>query len=86
VNWQYGRAENGTPLFVNCNIYEKISPEESVLVASGRAICSQKDIFDKEIGRKLSLSRAMKDHIFLSKEDRRNVWENYHTFGGKKRW
>jgi len=47
-----------------------------LVIAEGKTKLSLKDIFDKKIGRKLSLKRALKDGGF-SREERKKVWRSY---------
>ena len=45
-------------------------------VAHGISLCSPKDNFDRNTGRKLALARALKE-LELSKEERLSVWMLY---------
>ncbi len=63
--------------------YDALSPtvtdaflldEAGVVLTGGRAWCHEKDNFCKETGRKLALTRAIKD---LPKEQRKLVWGAY---------
>ena len=51
----------------------------------GTALCHKKDQFCKAVGRKLSLARALRI-AGLSKEQRKQVWEDYRMMTPKKRW
>lgn len=51
----------------------------------GAAICSNKDHFCRNTGRKISLGRAMKN-AGLPKEERTVIWELYRNMTPKKRW
>ena len=44
--------------------------------SSGETFLSVKDKYDKEVGRKLSLARALKNTNF-TKEQRKQVWNTY---------
>ena len=44
----------------------------------GHARCCPTDRFSKDVGRKISLSRLLQS-MNLSKEERRKVWEQYHS-------
>ena len=57
--------------------------EEGVEVSSGVANVHPKDNFNKEKGRKIALSRAIKT---WDKEYRSQVWSEYRTWGAKDRW
>ncbi len=52
-------------------------------VSDGLAACSWADNFSRSIGRKISLSRALKS-AFDKKEVRRLFWENYFAARGGK--
>jgi hypothetical protein len=55
------------------------------IIGIGTAHCCLKDNFCKENGRKLSLSRVMKE-IGLSKDQRKLVWEEYKSSKIGGRW
>lgn len=64
-----------------CNIF-KLSTSNNItfptpqIIAVGYAICSEKDNYSKEIGRKISLTRALKSCEF-PKSDRKYIWDKY---------
>jgi len=68
--WLRGRTD--------CEIKKVDSPE--IRMASAK--CSCKDQYNKNIGRKLSLKRAI--YHFELKEDRRKFWEAYKDMRGGK--
>ena len=49
----------------------------------GTAKCMKTDEFDKEFGRKLSLTRALNP---IPKEDRTKIWEAYRTMSAIPKW
>ena len=51
----------------------------------GYALCSNKDSFSRDTGRKISLARALKASQ-IPKEERLKVWEAYRNMTVKKRW
>lgn len=51
------------------------------LLSTGHAICSVKDNFSKEEGRKVALSKAMAN-LSISKQDRLEIWFAYHCRDG----
>jgi hypothetical protein len=57
-----------------CSIFNETPPKQSI--SSGSAYCSPKDNFSKEIGRKLTLARAIKK-LDLSYEIRAQIWKDY---------
>lgn len=50
---------------------------EGKLLTMGTAQCGAKDLYKKEIGRKISLSRAI-NSLSLQKEERTKIWRDYH--------
>ncbi len=52
-------------------------------ISKGSSVLHKGDNFCKEIGRKLSLKKAIKG---LSKEDRTEIWEDYRVSNPKPRW
>lgn len=50
--------------------------EEGAGVVSAVAYCSVRDVFEKERGRKVSMTRALRE-AGLSKADRAKVWDAY---------
>jgi hypothetical protein len=48
--------------------------ESGELLLEGEAYCSENDIFDKAVGRKISLARAIES---LDKETRTEFWNKY---------
>lgn len=69
-----GSGYDGAPIhgYTSCTV--KIGEKERPRVLSGEAFCSVKDTFCKEKGRKISLSRAIKN---LPRWQRREVWWAY---------
>lgn len=61
------------PNVTTCNILNVKGKEESS-VCSGKAVRNVTDNFNKEIGRKLSMTRAI---MGLSKDVRRQIWQAY---------
>ena len=62
------------------SIVEGYEPLVRTTVAMGIARCSPQDQYNRELGRKISLGRAVKDltgRAKLLKEERRVVWEAY---------
>lgn len=61
-----------------CTISEvdlsKTGKEKYSQIAQGRACLSHKDVFNKHVGRKLALTRALNQ---LSKHERRQIWNAY---------
>ncbi len=72
VDWQHirGGEKNDFNAITDCFIID----ENGHYIGYDHAICSKKDNFDRSIGRKLSLARAISG---LKKEQRRKFWEAY---------
>lgn len=54
-------------------------------IFSGESICHSTDHYNKDKGRKKSLSRAMAE-AGLSKEERIEIWEEYRNLPLRSRW
>lgn len=76
IRWQH--SNNGEKL-TNC----EIKHGDNLFV--GQAICSEKDNFCKDCGRKLSLKRALKSTEY-NKDLRRGIWEAYRRMTKTWRW
>jgi len=55
-----------------------INPDDNVTIGYGESICNEVDNFNKSIGRKIALSRAI-NH--LPKDVRSKIWEDYKASG-----
>ena len=60
---------------------------DGVMEAQGIAVCSEKDLFNKEKGRKVSLARALQQlkHV-LTKEQRAEVWDMFRKLTKQPKW
>lgn len=54
----------------------KVFDSKGNLLTMGEAHCGQKDLYNKEIGRKISLKRAL-NSLSLHKEMRTRIWKDY---------
>ena len=54
-------------------------------LSTGMAKRSKKDHFDKKVGRKIALTKAMRG-MTLSKAQKKRVWEDYRTMTKVPRW
>ena len=79
VRWRYGLGEN-QHIETVCTVSEidpnKIGKERFHCLAVGQASLNPQDHFEKSVGRKLSLARALKLTCFC-KAARKIVWETY---------
>lgn len=57
-----------------CIVLRRQSGDTPTLLYSGLAVCSKRDNFNKETGRKLALTRAIER---LSREERAAIWSTY---------
>lgn len=64
-----------------CNI---INMNDNSIICCGCSFCSLYDNFNKAVGRKISLSRALENNMF-SKEDRKNIWNVYFSLSSPKK-
>jgi hypothetical protein len=77
---------NGKLIATKCNIQESCEGETSP-IGIGYAICSDRDMFSRKIGRDISLKRAMK--ALLSKRNTLPIrrMDSYNVdYFGKKTW
>jgi hypothetical protein len=80
VKWHYGTESISD---TNCVIYifdEKTGKEEEK--STGIAFCAWNDQFEKNIGRKISLQRALQA---FDRPDRQPFWDAYYKMHGN-RW
>ena len=54
--------------------------------ATGNAKKSSVDHFEKDKGRKIALSKALKGMSHLSKKQRTNIWNDYRKMTKEPRW
>lgn len=89
------------PSFSECRIYRPVLEAEDILATStkmiesnhktyiqigvGVATLHEGDLFKKEIGRRISLTRAM-ESAELSREVRAQIWEAYRTSSPNPKW
>jgi hypothetical protein len=77
IKWEYSKAKGR---ITHCLIQKS---DFSVYVSFAET--SPMDHFSRDIGRKLSLARALKN-ANLSKEERKEIWEAYRNLTKKPRW
>ncbi len=79
ITWEYPKSYLGRSLGTTiCKIVDDSIMGKPFLVSSGEASCSFRDKFSKEVGRKVSLTRAI-ESLNLPKQERRIIWETYHS-------
>ena len=54
-------------------------------ISTGIAVKGTKDLFNKDVGRKLALKRAL-NNLKASKEQRTKVWNDYRNMSKTPRW
>jgi hypothetical protein len=89
VNWEHGTGPTGQR-FTKCFLHELVHKDEeptrdnvSTLPSyEGMAVCSKKDQFSKNKGRKKSLSRAISNHLVFPLEARLKFWDAYFKMQG----
>jgi len=77
VSWQHNSGE----LFTRCKIYNNDLFQP---LALGTAYCSEHDNFDRNKGRKLSLSRALDELFGQDRETRKLFWNEYYKMRNGK--
>ena len=79
IKWHYIERDNHKPMT------ECLLERRNTLLNRGSAFCHPKDNFCRDAGRRISLSRAMKNAC-MSKEERTVIWELYRNMKKNKRW
>lgn len=86
VKWQYHnkvvmdkKGKNHDCVRTECTIVTNLGNHHS----HGNAVCSIKDTDEKEIGRKVSLTKAIK---YFNKIERAKFWEVYRTMTKVPKW
>lgn len=80
IRWNYLKNKKNVRIGTRCILQNDF--EEVV----GVSLCHKNDTFDKEIGRKLSLKRALEEAVTVSKAERTQIWENYRHSTKDPRW
>lgn len=78
--WFQHFTKFGSVRRTECTIVEVTGPKEAVELVSDDAFCADCDKYDKKVGRKLSLARAL-CRLTKDREMRRVAWMAYHTRG-----
>lgn len=73
IGFIHNREENSTTCFMD---------GEQGLSIAARAKCSDSDKFSREIGRRISLARLLKE-VGISRKERVSVWEDYRMWPTK---
>ena len=77
IVFEHVRGDNHQPYATKCKLFGVRTGAEPVLLAKGTAKCSYLDNFQKCVGRKIALTRALGKLSTLSKADRKAVWDAY---------
>ena len=72
IFWKYRQESGNNNGTTHCIIIDTQFPDVELL--EGKSDCSPRDIFCKSTGRKVSLSKAIKN---LPKQQRRAIWNAY---------
>lgn len=80
VNWNHfvdlkTSKNNSTKTGTLCKVH-KVENNEKKFLSEGIAELSKKDKYSKNVGRKISLQRALKNSS-LTKEERIHIWNDY---------
>ena len=86
VSWWYNDKVARTRRIITCYIFA-----DDKLVANGSCECSPSDTYNKDMGRKISLARALDErkngHNYkFDKKARSEFWEKYRTLTRVPRW
>lgn len=85
ISWNHKAPHWDDYLFFNPGVsFCFIKDPNGNLISEGKAFCNVKDCFNKETGRKVSLTRAL-SYLGLNREERRGVWQEYAKFT-RKTW
>jgi hypothetical protein len=71
ISW---RHHNDPPLLKTVCVLGQMKDGESIDTSKATAVCSPKDQYNKETGRKVSLTRALQG---WSRADRAKIWKAY---------
>lgn len=84
INFSYNEGDHNIRI-TNCKIEKVVAggrfDEGGSVIGTGKAICDSRDRFEKRIGRKMALSRAIKD---LPKSERTSIWSAYFSKTNEK--
>jgi hypothetical protein len=75
----------------DCEVHDKPTKETICKIKSeskedyGIALCSLRDNFSRDKGRKISLTRAIQQ-IGVPKQERKPIWDAYRDMSPNKRW
>lgn len=87
VSWMYLKENGIKSISSNKNIKTRcIIKQNDEILETGECMCGKNDNFNKESGRKLSLSRALKSLYPNQKEKRTEFWNVYNNLGRFPRW
>lgn len=78
VKWSYPERVSPARLTL-CTVIFDEGEHEFI----GTAVCSKEDQFNREIGRKVSLSRALKQ---IPRSQRKPFWEAFRTMKAEPKW
>ena len=73
------------PKYNGLTTCEVLNPAVKNIQFGGRSRCGTEDNFSYEIGRKISLRRALSGAC-IPKQDRKEIWEAYRTMTKTPRW
>jgi hypothetical protein len=74
VLFHHARNEDGLPISSKCILKNK----DHQVIGEGNAVCSKKDHFRYEAGRKYALSRALQA-AGIGRDGRKVIWDTYHA-------
>lgn len=85
AKWYYSKVDAVIDNTLTSDVVKCVIVRSQQAVCVGTALCSPNDAYDKEFGRKLSLTRAVEISGF-SKELKTAIWEAYRNMTKVPRW
>ncbi len=89
VLWKHSRQSNHISRGkTKCSIVKLYKDENTplvrLLIGTGETYCSSKDSYNKDVGRKISLTRALQKIFPSNKEIRKAFWNAYYKMKNNK--
>ena len=85
VKWYYSVVDAEIDATLTSEKVRCVIVTDDSIIGAGSALCSPKDTYDKDFGRKLSLTRAVKNSK-LTKEVKTSIWNAYKNMTKVPRW
>lgn len=76
VKWKHEKKDTTYLLYDHLTRCIVKTKDLHLPIVETTALCSKKDVFSKEKGRKISLKRAL-EKLHLTKQERIKIWKDY---------